>query len=143
VTSVAQLLPRIGVKVGVASHRRLPSTFKIDLQRELDRIRGSLSLIEQRLVEADADAESGTDALPEDAVVDQRSVPAPKDLFLRMARRGDFPSQKHGKRVVARWGDVRRALLSGPDIRKVAPETDPGDGLDVLRRQMGLAARAK
>lgn len=126
---------------------RLPANIKLEFQRELDRIRSAVALIEARLAETeDAGASS---ALPDDAFVDQNTVPAPRDLFLRLARRGAFPSQKHGKRVVARWDDVQRAMLdAGPGVRKTGEhdasnDTLQSNELDGLRRRLGLAAKGK
>jgi hypothetical protein len=65
-----------------------------------------------------------------------------------LARNGAFPSKKLGKRVLARWGDVRAALLGGPGVTK-APERDRAvavsedDGLNALRGRMGLASKGK
>ncbi len=85
--------------------------------------------------------------IPDDTIVDQRTVRAPRDLYLRLARARAFPSRKEGKRILARWGDVRVALLEGPGARKaIAPPRSPeaeGDGLDALRRQLGLAKKGK
>lgn len=135
-------LQLVGVKVGVQS-RRPPSLLKIEVQRELERIRASLVIIEAKL--ADEQVSEGS-SLPDDTVVCQRSVPAPRDLYLRLARRGAFPSNKHGKRILARWGDVRRALLeAAPPLAKSASDpksgTAPAEGLDGLRRQLGLASK--
>jgi hypothetical protein len=146
VNGAAQLVRVVGVDVGVPPSR-LPTNIKLELQRELDRIRSAVALIEARLAEHD-DA-GAANVLPDDALVDQRTVPAPRDLFLRLARRGAFRSQKHGKRVVARWGDVQRALLdASPGVRKTggndaANDPPQGDALDGLRQRLGLAAKGK
>lgn len=88
-----------------------------------------------------------TPPLLDEAIIDQRSGLVPKDLYLRLARGGAFPSSKIGKRILARWGDVRAAVLDGPGITKVslqAPAQDNGgDGLDDLRRRLGLAEKGK
>jgi hypothetical protein len=85
--------------------------------------------------------------LSDDAIVDQRSASVPRDLYLRLARAGAFPSRKIGKRICARWGDVRAAFLDRPGVRKTknGPEdnTSGTDGLDRLRRQLGLAEQGK
>jgi hypothetical protein len=137
----------IGVEVGVPPSR-LPANVKLELQRELDRIRNAVALIEARLAESEGGADT-TGVLPDDALVDQRTVPAPPDLYLRLARRGAFRSQKHGKRIVARWDDVRRAMLdASPGVRKTGGSDAPNDpaqndGLDGLRQRLGLAAKGK
>jgi hypothetical protein len=136
----------IGVKVRVPA-KRAPTTIKIELQRELDRIRRSLAFIEERLEQVDDDTESS--ALAPDTLVDQRSVPAPRDLYLRLARRGAFPSKKHGKRIVARWADVRRALLeTGPGLQKGVESRDAidqehGADLDGLRLRLGFVGKGR
>jgi hypothetical protein len=85
----------------------------------------------------------------EDAVIDQRSGLFPKDLYLRLARGGEFPSRKIGKRIVARLGDVRAAFAgrSGPPepTPPLAASKEPpqDDGLDHLRAQVGLARKGK
>jgi hypothetical protein len=88
-----------------------------------------------------------TPVLTDDTIVDQRTGLVPKDVYLRLARAGAFPSRKHGKRVLARWGDVHAAVLGGPGIAKAvrsASEEEPRqDDLDDLRRQLGLAAKGK
>lgn len=141
----ARALP-IGVTVEVTSRHRPPPPLKIDIQRELDRIRACLTLIESRLEQAGQDHGG---VLADDAVVDQRSVPAPRDLYLRLARQGAFASKKHGKRIVARWGDVRRALLD-PVPTAVRTEDEhrasasaPSDGLDGLRQRLGLVGKGR
>jgi hypothetical protein len=125
--------------------KRLPTTVKLEVQRELDRIRRSLNIIEARLSEQSDDS----DSLSDDTLVDQRTVRAPKDLYLRLARAGAFESQKHGRRIVARWGDVRRVLLAAPpDAARTLDASDDvtqhkDDGLDGLRRRIGLVRRAQ
>ncbi|MBK6514110.1 MAG: hypothetical protein IPG04_08300 [Polyangiaceae bacterium] len=83
--------------------------------------------------------------LPDDAIVDQTTARVPKDLFLRLARQGAFPSFKEGKRVYAFWGDVRRALdqrMQGRVVEnKPTPQREPADDLDDLRKEMGLKTR--
>jgi hypothetical protein len=114
---------------------------------ELRAVRELLNAIDRRLFGEAVPTESPKrpePALNDDAVVDQRSVLAPRDLYLRLARAKAFPSNKIGKRVLARWGDVRAALL-GPSLRKVpsaAGTLEPhADGLDDLRDQLGLAKK--
>lgn len=142
--ALARSVVPIGVAVEVPP-KRLPTPIKLELQRELDRMRASLSLMEACLADADEGGTTGT--LADDAVVDQRTVPAPADLFLRLARQGAFPSRKHGKRVVARWGDVKAAMLdAGPrDVGRSesAPASIQSDGLDGLRQRLGLASKGK
>lgn len=76
----------------------------------------------------------------DDAFVDQRSGLAPPDLYLRLYRAGVFPARRIGKRIVARWGDVREAL--GGTTTAPAPATgEPENELDGLRREVGLALR--
>ena len=145
-TAAAQLVQFVGVKVGVPPPRHQSTILKIELRQELDRIRGAVARIEQQLAEHNEEAQPSP--LSDEAIVDQRSVPAPQDLFLRLARNGSFPSHKVGKRIVAQWGDVRRALLGGPGLNKasrrdVTPAVSEDDGLDALRERMGLASRGK
>lgn len=140
--SAPQLVRVIGVRVGVQS-RRPPSTLKVEIQRELERIRASLVFIESKLAE---EAVRDASPLADETIVDQRSVPAPRDLYLKAARRGDFESRKHGKRILARWGDVRRALLeAAPTLAKAEPDRafaeTPSEDLDGLRRRLGLASK--
>lgn len=138
----AQLVQLVGVKVEVPSRRHLPNTVKHELRQELDRIRAAVAGIERQLAEGDEDAPLSS--LVDDAIVDQKCVPAPRDLFLRLARNGAFPSRKVGKRILAQWGDVRRALL-GPGVNKNAAAAlmpSENDELDGLRRRMGFATKA-
>lgn len=82
----------------------------------------------------------------DDAIVDQRTAPVPKSLYLRLAREKAFPSVKIGKRICARWGDVRAAFAAYN--KKPDPPDDPGappqpqDGLDDLRGDLGLVKKA-
>jgi len=86
-------------------------------------------------------------AVRDEGFIDQRSNLVPKDVYLRLARAGAFPSRKHGKRVLARWGDVRAAVLGGPGITKTlvakAEEERGEDDLDGLRRQLGFVEKGK
>jgi len=123
---------------------KLASSPGTDIRAELDRIRSAVARIEQQLAEQDEGVPSNT--LGDDAIVDQRSVPAPPDLYLRLARNGAFPSHKLGKRVLARWGDVRRVFLNGPGLRKastvgVPTPTSEDDGLNALRQRLGLESK--
>jgi len=146
VTLAAQLIPFSGVKGEVSSRRYLANSPGTDIREELDRIRSAVARIEQRLAEQNEGVPPNT--LGDDAIVDQRSVPAPADLYLRLARNGAFPSQKLGKRVLARWGDVRRAFLNSPGVRKASivgvPTPDSqNDGLNALRQRLGLESKGK
>lgn len=83
--------------------------------------------------------------LSDDSIVDQRCAPVPKDLYLRLARSGAFPSKRIGKRICARWADVRAAFANygkqpKPSVAKTKPAA-PEDGLDDLRREIGLVPK--
>ncbi len=85
--------------------------------------------------------------LTDDTIVDQRIAPVPKDLYLRLARSGAFPSKRIGKRICARWADVRAAFAGmtkkpKPSVAKTKP-TQSDDGLDDLRLDIGLAKKGK
>lgn len=88
-----------------------------------------------------ARAEPGS-ALPDDAFIDQSTGLVDKKLYLRLARRRAFPSQRHGRRVVARWGDVK-AALQPPPAPAAEPFVQPLDELDQYRRAMGLAPKTR
>ena len=85
--------------------------------------------------------------LHDDAVVDQRCAPVPRDLYLRLARQGRFKSKKIGKRICARWADVRAAFAHHNEIPDPPNNTDgatePDDGLDDLRRRVGLVPKER
>lgn len=88
--------------------------------------------------------------LPDDAIVDQRSAPVPKDLFLRLARAKAFPSKKVGKRICARWSDVKVAFAVNTEKPDPAPRLEQpnalradDDGLDDLRSEIGLAKKGR
>ena len=80
--------------------------------------------------------------IPEDRFVDQRDGLLPKQLYLRLARERAFPSSKIGKRVVARWGDVRAAIEArgrkGRASVHLGNESGKNADLDALRRQLSL-----
>jgi hypothetical protein len=85
--------------------------------------------------------------VPDDRFIDQRDGLVPKPLYLRLAREGAFPSSKIGKRVVARWGDVRAAIEAR---RRKGRDRDgkAGDGseqvdLNALRRELSLDPNSK
>jgi hypothetical protein len=88
------------------------------------------------------------DATPDDRFVDQRSGLLPKVLYLRLAREGAFPSSKIGKRVVARWGDVRVAVearrrkIRSPEPRNGTGTTEHSN-LDALRRRLNLCPKRR
>lgn len=116
---------------------------------ELRAVRDLLSKIEGRLVgetKAPQERKQRVPVLSDDSIIDQRTVSAPPELYLRLARAGAFPSNKIGKRICARWGDVKEAFL-GPGVRSASVPTvtqgSPPDGLDGLRRQLGLAEKGK
>lgn len=77
--------------------------------------------------------------LHDDAFVDQRSGLVDSKLFLRLAKKGAFPSTKQGRLRGARWGDVRRVLSIDP--RDDAPEQAPANEADALRIRWGLAPK--
>lgn len=131
--------------MGAAQVLELQAEPATAILHELRAVRELLNGIDRRLLGEAVPTESPKRPEPmlnDDTVVDQRSVPAPRDLYLRLARAKAFRSNKIGKRILARWGDVRPALLGGPSVQKAAPKpTDPppqGDNLDDLRRQLGL-----
>jgi hypothetical protein len=80
--------------------------------------------------------------LRDDTYIDQRSGLLSKEVYLRLAREGAFPVTPIGKRILARWGDVRAAL----DARSITRtpkqiQVAEGDGLDDARLAMGLRPR--
>lgn len=78
--------------------------------------------------------------LSDDAYIDQRSGLVEQELYLRLYRAGAFPAKRVGKRIVARWGDVR-AVLAGE--RRAAPAQGAQDALDDLRRELGFVQRGR
>lgn|GEM_PF-7032158 len=112
---------------------------------ELRAVRDLLGKLELRLLgTAEPPKKPTQQAQPllDDSIVDQRSCPAPRDLYLRLARAQKFRSNKIGKRICARWGDVREAMLG---IRKAEatplPVESRADGLHDLRHQLGLVKK--
>jgi hypothetical protein len=89
--------------------------------------------------------EAAAGELPDDAFVHQDNERLPdRDLYLRLARQGAFPSSKQGKKIVARWGDVKSVLVgSSPTVAKAsARPIGDEDDLDDARRLMGLKGKA-
>ena len=85
---------------------------------------------------------SRQDCLPDDAFIDQTSERLPsRRLYLRLAREGAFPSKKVGKKVIARWGDVKAAVEAQGTPNQPSSPTD--DGLDGLRRLIGLQPKGR
>jgi len=88
-----------------------------------------------------------TGPVPEDRFVDQRDGLLPKQLYLRLAREEAFPSSKIGKRVVARWGDVRAAIEArGRKVRSPVHTSDESGNnadLDALRSQLSLSSKRR
>jgi hypothetical protein len=132
--------------LGLHPQHRADATTAVLL--ELQAVHELLANIEQRLLCQPVDTTASkvmAPVLSDDSIVDQRSVPAPRDLYLRLARTAAFPSRKLGKRILARWGDVRAAFLCGPGLRKASGEEndDPRSdaSLDRLRRQLGLVEK--
>ncbi len=82
-------------------------------------------------------------ALPDDAYVHQDTGLVDKKLYLRLARRRAFPNRREGRRVVARWGDVKAALQPPPAPTATESAVQPIDELDQYRRAMGLAPKAR
>jgi hypothetical protein len=78
----------------------------------------------------------GSDRIPEDAFIDQSSALVTRKVYLRLAREKSFASKKVGKRVIARWGDVRAALMDNNE--HVAQADGEEEALDALRRSVGL-----
>jgi len=89
-----------------------------------------------------SDVARSDEPLPDDAYIDQRSGRVPKDIFLRLHREKRIPTTKYGKRIYARWGDVKKALDAGRgEVRERPAPVEPkpeDDGLDALRKMVGL-----
>lgn len=109
------------------------------------------SVVERVAAALDDKQKAGPNAPPappsDDAIVDQRTAPVPRDLYLRLARAKAFPSTKIGKRVTATWGDVKKAFASygknpKPTVAKTKP-AEPTDGLDDLRSEIGLTKKGE
>lgn len=86
------------------------------------------------------------EAIHDDAFVDQRSGLVPKDVFLRLHRTGALATHKIGRRILARWGDVKAALAAESELRHaIAPVklTQQDDGLDDLRVRVGLQPKGR
>jgi len=82
--------------------------------------------------------------LSDDAYIDQRSGLVDKAMYLRLARRKAFPSQKIGKRIVARWGDVKAVMTPPAPLPAVKQDNaSPVDELDALRSAMGLLPKSR
>jgi len=116
-------------------------------ERLLIRVAEAMRAGADRLDSERARDERGATPLPDDTIVDQTSVRAPRELYLRLAREGAFPCVKDGKRVYAFWGEVREALArrmslrTRPSVRKAEKRID--DDLDEVRRLMGVRAAGR
>ncbi len=114
-----------------------------------------LRRLRQVLKEPPDGADAAVSVLPDDTIVDQMNGRMPKDLYLRLAREGAFPSWKDGKRVYAMWGEVRAAFTSR--MRRRRPGKPAGkakgkakdnakakdDENDPLRVQLGLKKKGE
>ncbi len=69
---------------------------------------------------------------------DQHKNPLGKRRFLESARRGDFPSTKQGKLVLARRADVDRWLDSRERPRAESRTEGSEEGLDALLLGAGI-----
>lgn len=70
----------------------------------------------------------------------QNNNPLGKRRFLEAARRGDFPSSKDGKLVLARRDDVDRWLASRTRPSANREKEDRGDDVDALLAGAGIVA---
>jgi|HubBroStandDraft_1064217.scaffolds.fasta_scaffold02978_6 hypothetical protein len=79
----------------------------------------------------------------DDAFVDQDEGLFDRETYLRLARKGAFAVEKHGKKRIARWGDVKAGFIqAGARITLSEPTDDPDeDLLNEIRRHAGLAVR--
>lgn len=141
---------RAGVLVEVPRSSRPPPAPTETLSAELRQAhlvaRTVVDVLLERLgVPSGSGRTESTTCLPDDAIVDQTTARVPKDLFLRLARQGAFPSFKEGKRIYAFWGDVRKALDQRMRSRtietKPTPHQNPGDDLDDLRQSLGFKTK--
>jgi hypothetical protein len=82
---------------------------------------------------------------PDDAFVDQDAGLFDREVFLRLARKGQIPSTKHGQKRVARWGDVKKAFIKAAAPITLAEATDDPevDLLDEIRQRVGLAVKGR
>jgi hypothetical protein len=99
-----------------------------------------LDELADRLVEKLAKRERG--ATPRFA--DARNNPlASSRAFLDAARRGDFPSFKRGREVVARWADVERYIESRGHSARIRTAAQPAIDEDrILLEQAGIRLRS-
>jgi hypothetical protein len=85
-----------------------------------------------------------TQVPPDDAYVDQDAGLFPREVYLRLARKGFFPVTKEGRSRVARWGDVKAGFAKAgrTDITVVTQTDDPeADLLNAIRQRAGLQVR--
>lgn len=78
---------------------------------------------------------------PPDRYIDQNDPRVPKRIFLRLAKEDAFPSTKVGKKILAKWSDVEAALVARRRKPRSRVEPQATDGLDQIRRDMGLVPR--
>lgn len=79
----------------------------------------------------------------DDEFVDQDAGLFEREMYLRLARKDAFPNRKVGKKRIARWGDVKSALLkAGVPVTVAEPTNDPeADLLNEIRQRAGLAVK--
>ena len=71
------------------------------------------------------------------AYYSQDNAPVEPNTFLKAAKRGEFPSFRPGKKLVARVEDVHRWIERNPAVWGDAPDA-PTDEIDSLLASGGL-----
>ncbi len=85
-----------------------------------------------------------TQVPPDDAYVDQDAGLFPREVYLRLARKGYFPVRKEGNFRFARWADVKAGFAKAgrTDITIVTQTDDPeADLLNAIRQRAGLQVK--
>ncbi len=94
---------------------------------------GILDLLADKLAERLATQRS--DAAP---FYDADTAPVKRRQFLEAARRGEFPSFKRGKKVLARREDVERWIESGARERTASAPARPDESDEQLLARSGI-----